>query len=392
MMQLIISSILLAISLGVLVLWLYFSIFVYRTLKLAPRLDKYEVNNVNVDIILPARNEERFISQCLESLLKQDHKNFRIIAIDDSSTDNTANIIKEFARKDARVIYLHAGEKPEGWTGKNWACYQGYLRSNADLLLFTDADSNFASNLLSLAITQFVTKSLDALTLIPRIVCLDAYTKVTLPLLNNLLYSRYSPLRVNDSKHKLGYFFGSFFIIKKSVYEAVGTHASVKDELVEDGALGAKVKSLGYKMMMFKADEYFDAVWARDPHSLLNALGRLIAPLHATSKSRSISILIITFFIFPFPFIMIVYSINLLTIIEFLLLIVATLTCMVMISMSMIQTRSLRINRLYALGAPVGAFIIFIGFLVGISNARRGIRWRDRDYAYKMYKAEGIHL
>jgi cellulose synthase/poly-beta-1,6-N-acetylglucosamine synthase-like glycosyltransferase len=383
----IITIVLLIISLGVLSIWIYFSIFIIRSLRSAPLLGELSKNNISIDIILPARNEEKFIGRCLESLLNQDYKNIRILAIDDSSTDNTPNIIKEYVKQDKRVVYINAGEKPQGWTGKNWACYQGYLNSNADILLFTDADSTFKSNLISLAISKFISNRLDALTLMPRILCLDPFTKVTLPLLNNLLYSRYSPLRVNDPKSKLGYFFGSFFIIKKSVYESIGTHKGVRDELIEDGALGSKVKALGYKLMMVRAEDYFDAIWARDLNTLWNALGRLIIPLYNKRLTVS-SILLATFFIFLYPFISLIYSIN-----NEYLLFVNIITIMLMLFMSMINAKNLKINMLYALGIPLGGFIIFLAFLSGIINAKRkGIKWRDREYAYKAYNANGFQL
>ncbi|MEM2856583.1 MAG: glycosyltransferase [Candidatus Nitrosocaldaceae archaeon] len=376
-----IDIILLPLMIGVLLTWIYLSILVIRSLRYAPRLDVYNKIDERIDIILPARNEEKFIGRCLESLLKQDYKNIRIIAIDDSSSDNTANIIKDYASRDGRVVYVYAGEKPVGWTGKNWACYQGYLRSDADLLLFTDADSIFSSNLISLAVSRFVRDSLDALTLMPRILCLDRFTCITLPLLNNLLYSRYSPLRVNNKKYKIGYFFGSFFIIKRRVYENIGTHMGVKNELVEDGALGSKVKSSGYKMMMIRAEDYFEAIWARDLGSLLNGLGRLIMPLYASKKHLAFSIIAITFFIFPFPFIMLASNLSL----------IAIITSSIMIGMSMLNAYNLKINPLYGLAAPLGAVIIFTGFLKGIISTRgSGIKWRDRAYAYKQYNADGF--
>ena len=77
--------------------------------------------------------------------------------------------------------------------------------------------------------------------------CLDNWTRITLPMLSTFLHTRFSALRVNDPSKKTGYFFGSFFIIKKSVYEAIGTHEGVKHEIIEDSALGKKVKEKGYK-------------------------------------------------------------------------------------------------------------------------------------------------
>ena len=79
---------------------------------------------------------------------------------------------------------------------------------------------------------------------------------MVLPILSIFMFSRYSPLRVNDPKVKLGYLFGSFFIISKDVYKKVGTHESVKSEIVEDGALGKKIKECGYRLKMFRGEDY----------------------------------------------------------------------------------------------------------------------------------------
>ena len=95
-----------------------------------------------VSIVLPARNEEKYIEKCLDSLLKQDYSNYEIIVINDSSSDNTEEIIKRYRKSHSKIIYVNAQPKPKGWAGKNWACYQGYLHSKGDLFLFTDADTN----------------------------------------------------------------------------------------------------------------------------------------------------------------------------------------------------------------------------------------------------------
>ena len=101
-----------------------------------------------VSIILPARNEGKYIEKCLKSLLSQDYPNCEIIAINDSSSDKTGEIIKKYSISHSKVIYVETPPIPPGWTGKNWACYQGYLKSRGDLFLFTDADRyNFFFNL-----------------------------------------------------------------------------------------------------------------------------------------------------------------------------------------------------------------------------------------------------
>lgn len=391
------NIVLLAIMLAVFGLWIYFVGYISHSFRKAPKLiGTTHTASTRVNIIVPARNEERFIGKCLESLLNQDHPNYSIIAIDDSSTDRTAQIIKHYAEKSKKVIFVEAGPKPEGWAGKNWACYQGYLKSDADLLLFTDADSEHSKNLASLAVSRLINEGLDALTLVPRLICIDPWTKITLPFLSTFLHSRYSPLRVNDPAHGVGYFFGSFYMIRRSVYEAIGTHSDVRNELVEDGALGSRVKKGGFKLKMFRGEHLISAIWARDFSSLWNGLGRLIIPLYAVSKFNAISIFLVTFFIFFAPFLVLPYSAVFMEgTITKILFAISSATCILIIVSGMIQALAgLKISPLYTLLAPLSGAIITFGFLSGIIKARRkkAVQWRGRDYVYSLYSSRGFKL
>jgi cellulose synthase/poly-beta-1,6-N-acetylglucosamine synthase-like glycosyltransferase len=129
--------------------------------------DKYP----KVSVILPARNEEKYIAKCLDSLLKQSYPNFEIVAINDSSSDRTDEIIQRCHILNSKVVVaINAEPKPEeGWIGKNWACYQGYLNSTGEILLFTDADTVHSISTISSAVTYLIKQNLDALTAIPRI-------------------------------------------------------------------------------------------------------------------------------------------------------------------------------------------------------------------------------
>ena len=104
--------------------------------------------------------------------------------------------------------------------------------------------------------------------------CFDWWTKITLPVLSTFLHTRFSALRVNDPSKKTGYFFGSFFIIKKQAYQSIGTHEGVKHEIIEDGALGKKVKESGFKMRMVRGEHLVEAIWAKNWTTLWNALKR----------------------------------------------------------------------------------------------------------------------
>src|SRR2546425_418068 len=164
----------------------------------------------------------------LNSLVEQDYEDYEIIATDDRSDDRTGEIIKKVAQKTNNLTYVLAEPKPKNWIGKNWACMEGFKKTTGELLLFTDADTFHSKRTVSLAVDHMMTEGLDALTVIPKLLCLDRWTRITLPVLSTFLHTRFSALRVNDSSKKTGYFFGSFYIIKRKTYETVGTHEGVK--------------------------------------------------------------------------------------------------------------------------------------------------------------------
>lgn len=389
----IINSILTAISFGILATWIYLVVYVLKSLKQSPMLDSYDKSaNIRnfpiVSIILPARNEEKYIAKCLDSLLNQDYPNFEIIAVNDSSTDETGVIMQQYSVRDPRILVVHAKPKPEGWAGKNWACFQGYLRARGDLLLFTDADTVHLPSTMSLSIKHLIFENLDALTAIPKLLSKDFWTKITLPMLSTFLHSRFSALRVNDRKTKIGYFFGSFFIITRSTYEKVGTHKAVRHELVEDGALGGKVKEEKFLMKMVRGENYIEAIWARDLNTLWHGLRRLMIPLYNQNKKGASLMAIAIFFLLFEPFVLLPYSllfINLVRedIVSLLLIVSDAVASAIIILSSVIQLRlGVYQNSLYALFSPVAGAIISFSFITAIIDARKkgAISWRGRKY------------
>ena len=198
-----------------------------KSLKKSPKLESFNHSHnrtkhsylPKVSVILPARNEEKYISKCLDDLLNQDYPNFESVAVNDASTDKTGEIIYKYQVKNSKVIAVVQNINQQDGLVRIGACYQGYLRATGEVFLFTDADTTHSPSILSLAIAHLIELKLDALTAIPRLLCEDIWTKMTLPLIWTISYVRYSPLRANNPKTKTGYFFGSFFVISRKTYE-----------------------------------------------------------------------------------------------------------------------------------------------------------------------------
>lgn len=403
-------SILLCIQAIILFAWIYFLIYSIKTIKQVPQLDSHKEFKNNlfpmVSIILPSRNEEKYIGRCLDSLLRQDYLNYEIIAIDDSSSDKTGEIIKKYSNSHSNIIYVDAEPKPDGWTGKNWACHQGYLKSKGNLILFTDADTTHSVSTISLAVAHLTSEELDAITAIPKILGHDFWTKITLPILWTFSLARFSALKANNPKTKVGYFFGSFFVIKRNVYVKVGTHKSVREEIIEDGELGRKVKEHGFRLRVVHGERNINAVWARDASTLWHGLRRLMIPLYKKEKIKATLMVFATFLLLLLPLIIVplvtiidsdwkytaaiinsktTFSLN--TVLLFL-----TLLCILLIVVTnVLQLKYVLFqNTLYSLFVPFSGTFVFIAFLSSIvsSGKYEAISWRGRKYSIRAKNTE----
>ena len=389
-----------AILIGVCAAWIFLIKSMIISFRDTPYLDKFEKskhNNPKVSVILPARNEEEFIAKCLDTLLKQDYQNYEIIVIDDSSQDSTAMIISQYATKYSKIVPVSAKEKPDGWMGKNWACIEGYKKATGELLLFTDADTQHSKNVISLAVSHLLTFNLDALTVIPRMAALDGWTKITLPMISTFLHTRFSAIRVNDPTKKTGYFFGSFFLINKKTYEEVGTHEGVKQEIIEDGALGKKVKETGHKMKMVRGEHLIEAVWSRDKSTLWNALKRLMIPLYLQSHGIAVGIFFAVLFLLFIPFpVMILSSFFAFESLSNLALSVSSIFASVLIyAGGLLEVKKgLDLKLINALFAPIGSLVVVLAFLSGLLQAKKdsSVSWRGRSYSMKDHVQDSIRI
>ena len=388
-----------AILIGVSITWVFLIKSMIDSVRLTPYLDKFERKehaNPKVSVILPARNEEEFIGKCLDSLIEQDYTNYEIIVVDDSSDDATGKIISEYAKKNSKIIPVSAQIKPDGWMGKNWACMEGYKKATGELLLFTDADTKHSQNVISLAVSHLLSFNLDALSAIPKMRTIDFWTRITLPMISTFLHTRFSAIRVNDPSKKTAYFFGSFFIIKQKTYKEVGMHEGVKHEIIEDGALGKKVKESGHKMKMTRGDHLIEAVWARDKSTLWNALKRLMIPLYLQNEKIAIGIFFAVLFLLFMPFPILAYSV--LWVFEttsFSILFVASFVASIMIYIGAIieVKKLLQLRLIDALFAPLGSLIVVLGFLGGLLQAKNStVSWRGRKYSMKDHVQNSISV
>jgi chlorobactene glucosyltransferase len=358
-----------------------------------------------VSICVPARDEEKNIRRCVEALLAQIYPNFEIIVLDDRSTDDTAKILEklrsdDFRRPraettevvttwDSRLRILHGSDLPDGWAGKPHALYQASAAARGEWICFVDADTFAAPEAIAACYVKALETKADLFTIMTFQELGSFWEKVLMPLVMTALSVGFSPRKVNDPKRRDAVANGQFIFIKRSVYDAVGGHERIKDQIVEDKALSEQVKWNGYRLVI--ADGHAVArtrmytslpeMWEgwtkniylglRDTPSmlLLGAFGATLA-------------LIAALFLPVWPVLGFFWYINgggLLTlgiIAQALIVWAALLWARANVS------RGLGISRLYALTVPLGAGLFAAIMLTSAWKvlSGQGVTWRGRVY------------
>jgi chlorobactene glucosyltransferase len=203
-----------------------------------------------ISVIVPARNEERNIRQCLEPLLTQSYPEVEIIIVDDRSTDATPQILGELAGRDVRLQVIQGSELPAGWAGKPHALLQGAAKARGEWLCFMDADTFASPELLWSTYNLAEIYQADMFSILTRQILGGFWERTILPLVFLGLAFGFPAERVNDPAKPDAIANGQFFLIKRTVYDQVGGHLAVKDRIDEDRAMAAIVKRAGFRLVL----------------------------------------------------------------------------------------------------------------------------------------------
>ena len=200
-----------------------------------------------ISAIVPARNEEASIATCIEALVRQPEV-LEIIVVNDQSSDRTAEIVRELAQREPRIKLLETSDVPPGWVGKNNAAWLGATLATQAWLLFVDADAEVLPGACAKAIAIANEANAGLVSFSPEQVTARWYEKALIPFIYCRLARRYPYEAVNNPKSRIAAANGQFLMLHRSVYDAIGGHASVAGEVLEDVALARRVKDAGYAM------------------------------------------------------------------------------------------------------------------------------------------------
>ena len=243
-----------------------------------PEWDRNPVSpsgNPRVSIIVPARNEEESIEQALTQLLALDYDNYEIIAVNDRSTDRTGEIMENLAAESSargQLRVIHHRELPKGWLGKTHAMWTATKHAAGDWLLFTDADVMFKPESLRRALAYAEAERADHVVLFPRMIMKRAGEHMTIAFFQTMFVFGHRPWKVADPKTRDHMGVGAFNLIRRIVYEAVGTYEALRMEVLDDMKLGKVVKNAGFAQRNVFGEDLISIRWARGAMGVVNNL------------------------------------------------------------------------------------------------------------------------
>jgi len=208
-----------------------------------------------VSVIIPAKDEALYIEESLRSILASDYPRLELIVADDRSRDRTPQIVSRISEEDSRVSMVTIRQLPAGWTGKTHALFQAANKASGDIFLFTDADTVFAPDVVSRAVDFLGSRNLDMISLLPGFTKSGFSENVVHPHLQ-LGFTYFHPLyEVNDHSASTGMASGCFIMIRREVYEEMGTWERFQEQITEDVALGKAVKAAGKRLNVLRGGD-----------------------------------------------------------------------------------------------------------------------------------------
>lgn len=365
--------------------WIVQAFRALRGLSRIPRLADVEplagVAAPRISVIFAARDEAEKLAPALASMLAQNYPDFEVIAVDDRSHDETPRILDEFARKHSRLKVVHVHELPEGWLGKPHALQSGYEQATGEWLLFTDADVQFAPDVLGRALTLVQRDAFDHLTLFARLEVSGFWeTTGTLYFAVGFAFG-VEPWRVPDPKSRRYMGAGYFQLLRRSVYEATGTHRRLAMEVVDDMKLGKLVKLGGFRSGVAIADSLVHLRWIRGVRELVRGVTKNFFAASGFSVTRTLIQIAGVLVVSVVPFVALLTTSGL-------ALAFAAIASVVAVAFMSISARRSGISWLYGFTHPLGGLLFCYMLLrsMVVTLWRGGVVWRDTFYPLKQLK------
>ena len=210
----------------------------------------------SVAVVIPARDEAEGIGQTVRSLLAQDYPGpLSVRVVDDHSGDGTADLARAAANGDPRFGVLTGADLPGGWTGKVWAMDQGVSASEGDYVLFTDGDIAHAPGQLRALVARAVAEGRALVSLMVRLHCETLAERAMIPAFVYFFRMLYPFAEIADPGRRTAGAAGGVMLVERAALAEIGGMAALKDALIDDCTLAAKLKARGKRLWLGLAEE-----------------------------------------------------------------------------------------------------------------------------------------
>jgi len=239
------------------------------------RQHSYPVTFPMVSILVPARNEERNIARCVQSLLALDYPSFEVLVLDDQSSDNTRAILEKISHTHSKLKVLYGDTPPGSQVGKNWACSQLAREAQGELLFFTDADTFHQPETLKTIVTALEGEQADLLTGFPRQEMQTWGERFLVPFFAWALLC-FNPLAFAYRLRlpALSSAIGQMMLFRREAYLIIGGHDGVGSSIVDDLMLARKIKSYGLRWRVIYIADLISCRMYRNSREAFNGFAK----------------------------------------------------------------------------------------------------------------------
>lgn len=229
--------------------------------RLDPPASGVPVPGAAVDVVIPARDEERNIGELLGSLRTQTKSPASVVVVDDGSTDGTATIVDAIASVDARVKRVAGSGPPPGWTGKTAALTLGEgAGTGAEWVLFVDADVRLGNEAIAAALAEALRRGWDGISLWGTWEVPSFAARLLQSVVGGFVRGAHPLPRVNDASKPDAFLNGQILLIRREAMRSLGGWESVRTDVLEDVALARRAKKRGVRIGMLRAPELMRVV------------------------------------------------------------------------------------------------------------------------------------
>lgn len=225
-----------------------------------------------VSVIIAARNEAEAIGRTLDTLRNNNYVKFEVIAVNDRSDDATGMIMEEKQKGWQALRVIHLAELPDSWLGKNYALYRGAQHARGDWLLFTDGDVEFAPDALARAVSYVEKHKPDHLVVPPEMKLSGWWLRALVAFFIFNLSLFFRPYEAGNPRSHAHMGVGAFNMVRRPVYEAIGTHRALALRPDDDLRLGRMIKEQGFRQHFIPARAFVRVQWYPNVRAMLEGL------------------------------------------------------------------------------------------------------------------------